>query len=157
MRVLAEGVVDRTIVLFGFGEDPGPEATWARGVTLLAYEDTDDLPRPTGAVAVVGWSGAGLDALAFAARNQAYPIDRIVLVATPRPDDEVLPFAVTDLRAKSLLLFGGKDALTGSRHGNWWRRRLPDSRLEMYPDGTHDLLVPTWGRTLSHLAPRCGR
>jgi pimeloyl-ACP methyl ester carboxylesterase len=156
MRVLAQGVVGRTIVLFGFDLDPDPELTWARGVTLLASDDAGDLPHSPHPVAVVGWSAGGLDALAFAGRNPDL-VDRIVLVATPKPDDGSLPFAVSDLRAKSLLLFGGKDPVAGPRHGTWWQRRLPNARLERYPDGTHDLLSPTWSRALSHLAPRCKR
>lgn len=61
------------------------------------------------------------------------------------------------LTAKTLLLFGAKDSLTGSRHGIWWQKRLPDARLEMSPQGGHELLVPMWKRILSHLAPHCKR
>lgn len=154
--VLTQGVVDRTIVSFGFDSDPDPELTWARGVTLLAHDDAGGLPPSASPVAVVGWSVAGLDALRFAVDNPGR-VDRIVLVATPKPDDEDLPFAATELRAKTLLLFGGKDPVTGSRHGTWWQRHLPNARLEMYPEGTHDPLLPTWSRALSHLAPRCKR
>jgi len=156
MRVLTEGIVDRTVVLFGFDADPDPELTWARGITLLAHDDAGDLPHPTQPVAVMGWSVAGLDALAFAARKPDL-VDRIVLVATPKPDDESLLPAVAGIRAKSLLLYGAKDPLTGHRHGTWWQRQLPNARLEMYPDGSHDLLHPMWKRALSHLAPRCKR
>jgi hypothetical protein len=182
MRVLVEGTVDRSIVLFGADTDPGPELTWARGVTLLAADAAgagppddrppddappDDAPPddgppddgppddglPDGPVAVVGWSVAGLDALAFAARN-AHVVDRVALIATPIPgDDRPAP----SIPAKTLLLFGDKDPLTGSRHGTWWQRALPDARLEMQPGGGHDLLVPTWKRVLSHCAPRCRR
>jgi pimeloyl-ACP methyl ester carboxylesterase len=157
MRVLTEGVVDRTVVLFGVDADPDPELTWARGITLLACTAGEVPPPPPGPVAVVGWSGAGMDALAFAARHPAGLVDRIVLVATPKPDDESLPFGIADVRAKSLLLFGSKDPLAGAGHGRWWQRQLPDARLEVYPDGTHDLLGPAWPRALSHLAPRCRR
>ena len=156
MRLLAEGVVDRQIVLFSSDADPDTELTWARGVTLLAGDEVTGSPCPTGPTAVVGWSYAGLDALTFAAAHSDV-VDRIVLIATPRPDDEILPSGVTDIRAKSLLLFGAKDPITGNSHGTWWQRRLPGARLEMYPDGTHDLLRPTWKRALSHLAPRCKR
>lgn len=158
MRVLVDGVLDRAIVLFGADTDPGPELTWARGVTLLAADDAgaappDDGPPDDGPVAVVGWSVAGLDALAFAARN-AHVVDRVALIATPIPsDDRPAP----SIPAKTLLLFGDKDPLTGSRHGTWWQRALPDARLEMQPGGGHDLLTPTWKRVLSHCAPRCRR
>ncbi|BBH70783.1 hypothetical protein ACTI_74680 [Actinoplanes sp. OR16] len=156
MRLLTEGVVDRTVVLFGAEEDPDPQLTWQRGITLLADDGTAASHEPAGPAAVVGWSDAGLDALAYAAAH-ADLVDRVVLVATPKPGDDSLPFDAGDIRAKCLLLFGAEDPLTGARHGAWWQRRLPDARLEMYPDGTHDLLVPTWKRALSHLAPRCKR
>src|SRR5258708_24520520 len=101
MRVLTEGVLDRTIILFGFNADPAPDLTWARGITLLAYDGAGSPPHPGSPTAVVGWSVAGLDALAFAARNPDL-VDRIALVATPIPDEETLPFAVTDINAKTL-------------------------------------------------------
>ncbi|WP_203783204.1 alpha/beta fold hydrolase [Asanoa ferruginea] len=143
------------VVLFGSEVDPDPELTWARGITLVGDDGTEvDQPGPFG---VVGWSVAGLDALAFAARHPGL-VDRLALVATPIPDDEAaLGFELSDITAKTLLLFGAKDPLTGSRHGTWWQRRLPDARLEIYPQGGHDLLVPAWKRTLSHLAPHCKR
>ncbi|MFF5076447.1 alpha/beta fold hydrolase [Actinoplanes sp. NPDC000266] len=156
MRVLVEGVAGRTVVLFGSDADPDPELTWARGVTLLAGDGADSAPAPTGPVAVVGWSAGGGDALAFAAANAGL-VDRVVLVSTPKPAGDDLPFDVGGITAKTLLLFGARDPLTGSRHGTWWQRRLPQARLEMWPDGTHDLLVPAWNRALSHLAPRCRR
>ena len=153
MRVLVDGVLDRTIVLFGADTDPGPELTWARGVTLLAADDAGSAPPDDGPVAVVGWSNAGLAALDFAARN-AEVVDRVALIATPIPgDDRPAP----GVPAKTLLIFGDKDPLTGSRHGIWWQRALPDARLEMQPGGGHDLLVPAWKRVLSHCAPRCRR
>lgn len=155
VRVLVEGTVDRSVVLFGSGTDPDPELTWSRGVTLLAGDGSGT--PPAGPVAVVGWSAAGLDALAFAARHAAV-VDRLVLIATPMPADEnALGFALADVTAKTLLLFGARDPETGSRHGTWWQRRLPDARLEMDPAGGHDLLTPRWKRALSHLAPRCRR
>jgi pimeloyl-ACP methyl ester carboxylesterase len=157
MRVLVAGTVDRLVVLFGSRTDPDSELTWARGVTLAVDDGTEaNLDHP-GPVAVVGASTAGLDALAFAARHVGL-VDRVVLVATPIPDDPgALPFDLSQATAKTLLLFGARDPLTGSRHGTWWQRSLPNARLEMSPQGGHDLLVPTWKRTLSHVAPRCKR
>lgn len=155
MRTLVDGTVDRLVVLFGAGVDPGPELTWARGVTL-AVGDGTALDRP-GPVGVVGSSIAGLEALAFVARHPGL-VDRLVLVATPIPEDEAaLPFELAEISAKTLLLFGAKDGLTGSRHGSWWQKRLPHARLEMSPQGGHELLVPMWNRVLSHLAPGCRR
>ena len=157
MRVLVEGTLDRAIVLFGSGTDPDPELTWARGITLLAGDGSGVPPDHAGPIAVVGWSATGLDAVAFAARH-AKVVDRLALVATPIPADEgALGFALPDVAAKTLLLFGARDPMTGSRHGTWWQQRLANARLEMDPGGEHDLLVPKWKRVLSHLAPRCKR
>ncbi|HEX2883571.1 MAG TPA: alpha/beta fold hydrolase [Candidatus Limnocylindria bacterium] len=63
-------------------------------------------------------------------------------------------FEPSDVRAKTLLLYGQDDALTGQRHAAWWRAALPDARIEMIPRAGHLALVPAWGRALSHLAPR---
>ena len=157
MRLLMEGTVDRVVVLFGSGTDPDPQLTWARGVTLLGEDGTDAELNSAAPVGVVGSSVAGLDALAFAARHSQL-VDRVVLLATPIPEDEgSLGFELSDVTAKTLLLFGAKDPLTGSRHGVWWQKRLPDARLEMNPQGGHELLVPMWKRVLSHLAPHCKR
>src|SRR5438105_4525580 len=149
MRVLAEGSADRTVLLFGSDTDPGPELTWARGITLLSVSATGapaDIASPVG---VVGYGAAGIDALTFAAQH-AGGVDRLVLVSTPIPEDETsLPFALSHITAKTLLLFGAKDPHTGSRHGAWWQKHLPDARLEMAPQGGHELLEPMWKRVLS--------
>lgn len=58
------------------------------------------------------------------------------------------PAAVT---AKTLLLYGAKDPLGGSRHGRWWQRHLPDARLEVNPEAGHLVVMPMWGRVLSFL------
>ncbi|WP_213011679.1 alpha/beta fold hydrolase [Paractinoplanes toevensis] len=103
----------------------------------------------------MGWSDAGLDDLAFAARHPG-AVDRVALVSTPIPDGDPA-FDLSEMTAKALLLFGAKEPRTGSRHGTWWQRHLPNARLEMNPAGDHDLLTPMWTRVLSHLAPRCKR
>jgi pimeloyl-ACP methyl ester carboxylesterase len=63
-------------------------------------------------------------------------------------------FEPEDVRAKTLLLYGSRDALAGPRHGRWWRSRLPDARLEVAPGAGHLLVVPLWARVLAHLAPQ---
>ena len=138
------------VFLFGSATDPDPEATAARGVTLEPPGSTA-LTEPAG---VVGWSSHGYAALKFAAAHP-HAITRLVILATPIPEDEAaLGFQIADVRAKTLLLYGAKDPLTGQRHGSWWQKRLPTARLEMHPAAGHDLLAPMWRRTLSHLAPR---
>jgi len=57
------------------------------------------------------------------------------------------------VQAKTLLLYGSRDALADPRHGRWWQSRLPDARLEVVPGAGHLLVVPAWSRALAHLAP----
>ncbi|MBM2614729.1 hypothetical protein JIG36_04065 [Actinoplanes sp. LDG1-06] len=155
MRILVEGTVERLVLLLGADDDPGPAETWARGVTLAVTDEA--AVDHSGPIGVVGAWGAGLEALAFAARHPGL-VDRLVLVATPIPDEvEGLKFKLSEVTAKTLLLFGAKDPDAGARHGTWWQKNLPAARLEMNPDGDHDLLTPMWKRVLSHLAPRAKR
>ena len=78
-----------------------------------------------------------------------------MLVATPRPDDDV--DWLDGVTAKTLLLYGSADPETGSAHARWWQRRLASARVEMNPGGGHDLLAPLWPRILSFVAPRATR
>lgn len=271
---LADGDTGRTVVLChaapGAGAfDPDPEQTWARGVTLLAVDRpgygqsdpvqgatwasvgaaADDVAAvldhmTTGPVGVAGWSAGGRVALALAARRPDL-VDRVVVIATPAPQEDVpwvppehqagldalrgqppgamhaalreqlaalVPDDVTTdaalaslgagpadaaalavpgarlrlarmleaafaqgaagmaaditgyslqpwgfepgaVQAKTLLLYGAADPAIGSRHGAWWQKRLPNARLEMVPGAGHLLIIPMWGRALSHLAP----
>jgi pimeloyl-ACP methyl ester carboxylesterase len=63
-------------------------------------------------------------------------------------------FDVADVRAKTLLLYGSADPIAGPRHGKWWQHHLPDARYEQVPGAGHLVVMPTWARTLAHLAPR---
>jgi len=127
--------------------DPDPEETARRDVELLDGWKDD-------ATAVVGWSSGGGDALELAARH-ANGVERLVLVARPRPDDDV--DWLDGVLAKTLLLYGTADPATGSSHARWWQRRLATARFEMNPGGGHDLLAPLWPRILSFVAPRTAR
>ena len=125
--------------------DPDPEQTAARGVDLVdAWDDS--------VTGVVGWAEGGLAAARTAAEHPG--LERLVIVATPFPDEPPTDLELDTVAAKTLLLFGSADPATGSRHGRAWQKRLPNARLEMVPGGGRDLLVPMWGRVLSHLAPR---
>ncbi|MEO7913518.1 MAG: alpha/beta hydrolase [Roseiflexaceae bacterium] len=62
-------------------------------------------------------------------------------------------FAPEAVQAKTLLLYGSKDPVAGSRHGAWWQKRLPNARLEVGPGAGHLLILSMWQRALSHLAP----
>jgi pimeloyl-ACP methyl ester carboxylesterase len=63
-------------------------------------------------------------------------------------------FEPEDVQAKTLLLYGSRDAVADPRHGRWWQSRLPDARLEVAPGAGHLLVVPLWARVLAHLAPQ---
>lgn len=62
-----------------------------------------------------------------------------------------------DVRAKTLLLYGSRDPITGAKHATWWKQLLPSSRVEMVPGEGHLLLMRHWARVLSHLAPHTTR
>jgi len=124
---------------------PLPERTAERGIRLL--HEWDDA-----AVAVVGWSSGGWQALELAAAHPT--VERLVLASTPFPDVEPDSVDLDAVRAKTLLLFGARDPETGSRHGRRWQQRLSNARLEMVPGAGHDLLPHVWPRILSHVAPR---
>ena len=125
--------------------DPGPEETTRRELRLTTKWDSD-----TGGV--VGWSTGGWDALGYAAEHPDLP--RLVIVSLRFPDEMPKDFDPDAVHAKTLLLYGSADALTGNRHGTLWQRTLPKARLEMNPGGGHELLVPAWKRVVSFLAPR---
>lgn len=125
--------------------DPGPEETARRDVRLTSEWDAD-----TGGV--VGWSTGGWEALRNAAEHPDLP--RLVIVSLPFPDEMPLDFDPDAVQAKTLLLYGSADPLTGNRHGTLWQKALPNTRLEMNPGGGHELLIPAWKRVVSFLAPR---
>lgn len=225
------------------GSDPVPAGSWA--TVGDAAEDVAaalDHLGVTGPVGVAGWSGGGRVAAALAARHQDR-VDRVAVVATPAPHEEVpwvpddhqaglealrylppdevhaalvgmlgadlpadaaelLPlvgagpdddsalampgarerltamlaasvrqgalglamdiagyslrpwgFERADVAARTLLVYGAKDAVIGAAHARWWKDGLPDARIETAPEHGHLVLLPLWGRVLSHLAP----
>ncbi|MGI9528118.1 MAG: dienelactone hydrolase family protein [Acidimicrobiia bacterium] len=125
--------------------DPDPDETAKRDVRLVAEWDTDTK-------GVVGWSAGGWDALQLAVTHADLP--RLAIVSLPFPDDMPSDFDPAAIQAKTLLVYGSADPLTGNRHGTHWQKTLPNARLEMRPGGGHDLLVPAWKRILAFLAPR---
>lgn len=125
--------------------DPEPDETTKRDVRLSSAWDVDTR-------GVVGWSSGGWRALRLAVEHPDLP--RLVLVSLPFPEEMPPWFDPDAVLAKTLLIYGSSDPLTGSRHGTRWQKALPDARLEMNPGGGHDLLIPMWKRVLAHLAPR---
>ena len=124
--------------------DPVPEETAKRDVELSASWDG----TPAG---VVGFGEGGWAALTLAAKHKQL-VDRLVLVSTPAPGTEPTIIDLDSIQAKTLVLFGMRDEAVSNADRNWWRDRL-NARLELVPDGGHDILVRTWPRVLSHLAP----
>jgi pimeloyl-ACP methyl ester carboxylesterase len=61
-------------------------------------------------------------------------------------------FEPSEVRAKTLLVYGSDDRLVATRHGKWWRKQLPDARYEEVRDAGHLVVVPMWRRILAHLA-----
>ena len=125
--------------------DPDPAVTAGRRIEVATAWSG-------GPAAVLGWSDGGAAALELAARAGDL-VDRLVLVAVPAPIEEGPTVDLIAVTAKTLLLFGSDDPLTGSRHGRWWQTHLPNARLEMVPGGGHDLVGPMWGRITSFVAP----
>jgi pimeloyl-ACP methyl ester carboxylesterase len=128
-RTLRSADEDERLVVFchsspGAGRfDPDPALTRARDVTLLSVDRpgygssspvtagkwatvgaaADDIATvldalPVERVGVVGWSAGGRVALALAARHPDL-VDRVVVVATPAPDEEV-PWVDPEQRAE---------------------------------------------------------
>jgi pimeloyl-ACP methyl ester carboxylesterase len=62
-------------------------------------------------------------------------------------------FEPADVKAKVLVVAGQGDPIAGNAHAAWYQRQLPDARQEMVPGVGHLVVVPAWGRVLSHLAP----
>jgi pimeloyl-ACP methyl ester carboxylesterase len=124
--------------------DPDPTESERRGVVVTGEVDATT-------IGIVGWSTAGPDALALAAANPH--VARLVLVAVPYEPAKI-EVELSGVTAKTLLLFGAQDPATGSQHGRNWQKALPSARLEMVPDGAHDLVGRMWARILAHVAPR---
>lgn len=62
-------------------------------------------------------------------------------------------FDPAEVRAKTLIVGGQADPIAGNAHAAWYRRAVPGARMEMVPGAGHLVIVPAWGRVLSHLAP----
>lgn len=226
------------------GSDPLPEGEWP-SVAAAADDAAEVLARlGRGHAGVVGWSAGGRVALALAARHPDL-VDRVVVVGTPAPNEEVpwIPpehvatldalrtlepeqvlaalteqlgpmaeaakdpevaleligrspadeealavpgvrdqllatieaafvqgpgglvadiagytlrpwgFDPAAVQAEALLLHGSADPVAGAEHGRWWQQHLRAATLETVPGAGHLVIVPTWQRIISQLAP----
>ncbi|MCU1505274.1 MAG: alpha/beta hydrolase [Microbacteriaceae bacterium] len=86
-------------------------------------------------------------------------LDRAAMQGTTGMAADIVSYTLLDwgfdpasVAAKTLLLYGGADQITGA-HGRWYQKRIPHSRLETVKDVGHLLVVPMWDRILSHVAP----
>jgi pimeloyl-ACP methyl ester carboxylesterase len=165
---LAEGDGRQTIVFChpapGAGNlNPNPEETAKRPVTLIAFDrpgygasepmpdnewasvsaSADDLAEglqqmKTGPVGVAGWSAGGRVALALAAR---YPdlVDRVVIIATPAPDEEVSWIPPEEKQ--------GLEALRGLPPGEVHTRLAAQLAEMVPPDAPIEAYLPLLGRS----------
>lgn len=62
-------------------------------------------------------------------------------------------FEPNAVKAKTLLLYGSGDLVAGAKDARWFQERIADSHIEVVPDTGALVLMPEWGRILSHVAP----
>jgi pimeloyl-ACP methyl ester carboxylesterase len=60
-------------------------------------------------------------------------------------------FDPADVKAETLLLYGGRDPIAGEAHAHWWQSHLPSTRLEIAAADGHMLVIPSWRRVLKFL------
>jgi pimeloyl-ACP methyl ester carboxylesterase len=118
-------------------------------------------PYSSGALRALGASGADEAALAVpgARRRVGEMLDAAFvqgssgLAADIAIHSQPWGFEPEAVQAQTLLLYGQRDPVVGPRDGLWWRAHVPRSRLEVVPHAGSLLVIPTWGRVLSHLVP----
>lgn len=166
--------------------DPRPDVTARRDARIVAValglDDIDDpaayrgtTPAEATADALtgfvldqargrpVGLAGVGIagELAILMAGDLGATVDRLVLVAVPRPESELAGDEIGDLlrgiSAKTLLINANADPDAPLSAAKWFHERLPTSRIEMVPQTTDPLhrleLDDVWERVLSHLAP----
>ena len=181
---------ERTVVLLRSGvstlTDPRPAVTARRDARVVAVgltvDDIDDPAAYRGATAaeatasvvarfiaeeahgrpvgLVGVGEAGELAILIAA-HLGDGVDRLALVAVPRPESELGASEVADvldrIAANTLLMNGQADPTAASGAARWFKDHLPSARVEMVPrtdDPESRLILPdVWERVLSHVAP----
>ena len=181
---------ERTVVVLRTGtatlSDPHPDVTARRDVRILAVALTvDDIDDPAAyrgttpaeatadaisqfiageghdtPVGLVGVGAAGELAILIAARLGA-AVDRLALIAVPRPESELGGHEVAELLAeidaKALVMNAGSDPDAADAAARWFQERLSSARVEMVPRTSDPegrlVLADVWERVLSHAAP----
>lgn len=120
--------------------------------------DDPERPVPLSALGVTDADAAALQMPGAADRLEAMVRDAFrqgpigvvsdILAYTARP----WSFDLSNVKAKTLLLYGAADQTVPPAHGSWYAGHLSDSRMEIAPAAGHLLIVPMWVRVLSHLA-----
>jgi pimeloyl-ACP methyl ester carboxylesterase len=131
--------------------DPDDQA-----LTRLVFTDPDDWMGLLGAgdPDAAALEDPGARSRLVAMLKAAFTQGAAGLAADCRGSWDLAPARVA---AKTLLLYGAQDPLAGPRHGKWWQPRLPQARYEQIPDAGHLVIMRTWRRALSHLAPHAKR
>ncbi|GAA5091085.1 hypothetical protein GCM10025760_17710 [Microbacterium yannicii] len=132
-----------------------PAEASARGIARFVDEERGDRP-----VGIVGVGAAGELAVRIAALVGS-GVDRLALVAVPRPESELGGHEVAELlagiAAKTLLMNGRDDPDAASAAARWFAEGLPSARVEMVPQtadpASRLVLAEVWERVLSHVAP----
>jgi pimeloyl-ACP methyl ester carboxylesterase len=72
--------------------------------------------------------------------------------------DDDWGFALEDVRAPVLLVYGAKDTVVPSAHGRWYRKQLrhAGAKLVVVPRAGHLVVAPAWQRILEHVDPQRG-
>ncbi|WP_375400907.1 alpha/beta fold hydrolase [uncultured Amnibacterium sp.] len=66
-------------------------------------------------------------------------------------------FDLRSVRARTLLVYGAKDAVVPPAHGKWYRHRIHGAKLQVVRDVGHLVVVAAWQDVLAHVAPDRGQ
>lgn len=135
----------------------GTTAAEATAQALAQFVTAERQDRPVG---LVGVGEAGHLAIMMAAQLGA-AVDRLALVAVPRPESELGGHAVAELleaiTAKTLVMNAQTDPDAAATAARWFKERLASARIEMVPKAPDPesrlILADVWERVLSHVAP----
>lgn len=139
-----------------------PEQVHAALVAMLSAGGADGEADGGDPMALLGASPSDQDALALPGARErlgavlaAASAQGAVGVAQDIAGYSLRPwgFDPAGVQAKALVVQGDADPVVGTAHGRWWQRSLASARLEVVPGAGHLVLLPLWGRVLSHLAP----